>query len=48
MVYIVQPWADGPERFHKATIISSHPTAVEGYAELQRRSPRSIWRVKTV
>ena len=40
MVYIVQPWADGPERFHKATVVSRHATAAGGYAELQRIAGR--------
>jgi hypothetical protein len=40
MVFIVQSWADGPERFRKATIVSRHATAAAGYAELQRYAAR--------
>jgi hypothetical protein len=34
--HIVQPYIDGPGRFHHATIVSSHQTAVEASAELDR------------
>jgi hypothetical protein len=34
--HIVQPYIDGPDRFHHATIVSSHQTAVEALAELDR------------
>jgi hypothetical protein len=34
--YIVQPYIDGPGRFHHATVVSSHHTAVEALAELDR------------
>jgi hypothetical protein len=36
----VQPWVNGPERFHKATIVSSHATAAAGFAELERIARR--------
>jgi hypothetical protein len=35
--YIVQPYASGPDRFHKATIVRSFNTAAEAFAEFDPR-----------
>jgi hypothetical protein len=36
MFYMVEPYVDGPSRFHKATVLSEHATADEAFAELAR------------
>ena len=36
MFYIVQPYSDGPNRFHRATIVSSHGTADEAFRKLEQ------------
>ena len=38
--YIVQPYADGPDRFRHATVVSSHATVEEAFTELERISAR--------
>ena len=38
--FIVEPYADGPNRFHQSTVLSSHPTAKEAFAELARLTER--------
>jgi hypothetical protein len=38
--YIVEPYVDGPRRFHQATVLSEHPTADAAFAELERLTER--------
>ena len=38
--YIVEPYVDGPSRFHKATVLSEHETAEEAFEELARLTGR--------
>ena len=39
-LYIVQTYASGPYRFHKATVVRSFDTAAEAFAELERLGAR--------
>jgi hypothetical protein len=38
--YIVQPYADGPDRCQRASVISEHATAAGAFAELERLAER--------
>lgn len=36
MFHIAQSYVDGPRRLERATMVSSHPTALDALAELER------------
>jgi hypothetical protein len=40
MFLLVQPYADGPERFHRATVVGEYETAAEAFAALDRMGER--------
>jgi hypothetical protein len=37
---IIEPYADGPRRFHQATVTSGHARADVAFAELERMTER--------
>jgi hypothetical protein len=42
MFYLVQPYRDGPDRLHHATIVSSHATATEAFLALEQIAARLL------
>jgi hypothetical protein len=42
MLHIVEPYADGPIRFHQTTVLSENATEEAAFAKLERMTER-LW-----